>query len=92
MLPAAKAQLYLKHKFTIHHIADIVRLRAVSAHPGSERSSADHILAPVGAPAGVAQELDVKILDYVEFISLILYEKNFVHNCIKTAKIHTKLT
>ena len=73
ILPAAKAQLYLKHKITIHHIADIVRLSAVAAHPGSERSSAGHLLADVCAPAGVAQELDVKILDYVEFMKWILF-------------------
>ena len=71
ILPAAKAQLYLKHKFNIHHIADIVRLSAVAEHPDSERSSAG--LADVCAPAGVAQELDVKTLDYVEFMSCFLF-------------------
>ena len=71
--PAAWAQLYFEHKFTTHHIADIVRLSAVAEHPGSERSSAGHLLADVCAPAGVAQELDVKILDYVEFMSWILF-------------------
>ena len=73
MLPAAKAQLYLKRTFHTHHIADIVRLSAVAEHPGSERSFAGHLVADVCAPAGVAQELDVKILDYVEFMSWILF-------------------
>ena len=63
LLHSAKAQLYLEHKFTIHHIADLVRFLAIVKHPGSERTAAPHILAPSGLPRTAEKLLDVQPLD-----------------------------
>lgn len=63
LLPYAKAQLYLEHKFTIHHIADLVRLLAIDKHPGSGRANAPHMLAPASMPRTAEKLLDVQPLD-----------------------------
>lgn len=64
LLPLTKARLYLDHNFTIHHIADLVRFRAIADHPGTGQSSNTHILAPPGAPTGVPENLSVQILGF----------------------------
>ena len=62
LLPMRKAQLYIKHNFTIHHISDIVRLYAVAAHPGSDHVSADHLLAPATDMTHNNSRLPVRML------------------------------
>ena len=64
LLQSVKAQLYLKHKFTIHHIADLVRFLAIDKHPGLGRTKAPHILAPSSLPHTAGKLLDVQPLDY----------------------------
>ena len=63
LLPSAKAQLYLTHKFTIHHIADLVRFLAIAKYPGSVRTEAPHVLAPASLSQTAETLLEVTPLD-----------------------------
>lgn len=62
LLSSAKAQLYLTHKFTIHHIADLVRFLAIAKYPGSGRTEASHVLAPTSLPQTAKTLLNVEPL------------------------------